>query len=232
MALIAKELINHEEIFSFSGVYEDYIRKGTADESWISNTNKLVKFYPGADGLKTGWTDDAGSCIAATAMKNDLRLIVVSLGYKNNNDRNSETMELLNLVCDAIKININNIEEKESILKLIYQIRYFSLIYVSKNKQVKDIIDINIILRMIITKGCKNKYITIFSRNIKENYDIIKNIFDTDIIELEKIYLKFIQKQETTVLEIYDEENLYKEIDLPKIEELNVKLNKKNKVVI
>ena len=46
MALIAKELIKHEEIFSFSGVYEDYIRKGTDKEAWISNTNKVVyKFY-------------------------------------------------------------------------------------------------------------------------------------------------------------------------------------------
>ena len=60
MALIAKELIKHEEIFSFSGVYEDYIRKGTDKEAWISNTNKLVRFYEGADGLKTGYTDDAG----------------------------------------------------------------------------------------------------------------------------------------------------------------------------
>lgn len=121
MALIAKELINHEEIFSFSGVYEDYIRKGTADESWISNTNKLVKFYPGADGLKTGWTDDAGSCIAATAMKNDLRLIVVSLGYKNNNDRNSETMELLNYGFNQYKVKVlykkGEVVSKENLLR-------------------------------------------------------------------------------------------------------------------
>ena len=106
MALIAKELIKHEEIFSFSGVYEDYIRKGTDKEAWISNTNKLVRFYEGADGLKTGYTDDAGSCICATAMKNNLRLIVVSLGYKHTKERNSETMELLNYGFNQYKANV------------------------------------------------------------------------------------------------------------------------------
>lgn len=121
MALIARELITHEEIFSFSGVYEDYIRKGTANESWISNTNKLVKFYPGADGLKTGWTDEAGSCICATAMKNDLRLIVVSLGYEHNNVRNSETMDLLNYGFNQYKVNVlykkGDVVSKEKLLK-------------------------------------------------------------------------------------------------------------------
>lgn len=106
LALIAKELIKHEDIFSFSGVYEDYIRKGTENETWISNTNKLVRFYEGADGLKTGWTDDAGSCIAATAKKNNLRLIVVSLGYKKTDVRNSETMELLNYGFNQYKANL------------------------------------------------------------------------------------------------------------------------------
>ncbi len=121
MALIARELITHEEIFSFSGIYEDYIRKGTANESWISNTNKLVKFYPGADGLKTGWTDEAGSCICATAMKNDLRLIVVSLGYEHNNVRNSETMDLLNYGFNQYKVNVlykkGDVVSKEKLLK-------------------------------------------------------------------------------------------------------------------
>ena len=121
MALIAKELITHEDIFSFSGVYEDYIRKGTENESWISNTNKLVRFYPGVDGLKTGWTDNAGSCICATAMKNDLRLIVVSLGYTNNNDRNSETMDLLNYGFNQYKVNVlykkGEVVSKETLLR-------------------------------------------------------------------------------------------------------------------
>ena len=85
---------------------------------------------------------------------------------------------------------------------------------------------------MIITKACKEKIITIFSRNIKENYDIIKNILQTDIIDLEKIYFKFIKKEKTMLLEIYDEENMSKTLEIPTIEELNVKYNRKIKVFI
>ena len=62
--------------------------------------------------------------------------------------------------------------------------------------------------------------------------EIIKNIFQIDVIELEKIYFKFLQKDDKIILEIYDEENICKTIIFPKIEELNVKVNKKVKVFI
>lgn len=140
--------------------------------------------------------------------------------------------ELLNLVCKAIKVQIDNTEEKEDIIRLIYVIRYYGLIFVSKTEQVKSRVDINLIQRLIITKACKQRIITIFSKNIKENYEIIKNILQTDIIELEKMHLKFILKEGKTLLEIYDEENMYNTIEIQNVEELNVKPNKKIKVFI
>lgn len=140
--------------------------------------------------------------------------------------------EILNFICKAIKIKIDNAEEKEDIIRLIYVIRYFGLIYISEKEQVKDRIDINLIQKLIITKACKQRIITIFSKNIKENYEIVKNILQTDIIELEKIYLKIIVKEGKTLLEIYDEENMYNTIEMQNIEELNVKPNKKIKVFI
>lgn len=106
MAIIAKELITHEEIFTFSSIYESYIKEDTEEKAWISNTNKLVRFYEGADGLKTGWTEEAGSCIAATAIRNNLRLIVISLGYNETTTRNSETMELLNYGFNQYKVKL------------------------------------------------------------------------------------------------------------------------------
>ena len=69
LALLAKELLKHEEIFRFSSKYEDYIRTNTPNKYWLVNTNKLVRFYEGADGLKTGFTDNAGYTISATAKK-------------------------------------------------------------------------------------------------------------------------------------------------------------------
>lgn len=144
----------------------------------------------------------------------------------------SKVKELLKLMCKAIRIQIENTEEREEIIRLIYKIRYYSVMHIQKEKKVKDLIDVNPLQRLIITKACKQRIITIFSKNIKENYEIIKNILKTDIIELEKIYFKFIQEENHILLEIYDEENIYKTIKLDKIEELNVKLNKKIKVFI
>ncbi len=95
MALIAKELIKHTKILDYTSVYEDYIREDTDNKTWIVNTNKLVRFYAGADGLKTGNDDEAGRCIAVTAKRDNLRLIMVSLGYKESVDRNNEAMNLL-----------------------------------------------------------------------------------------------------------------------------------------
>jgi len=143
---------------------------------------------------------------------------------------NTKVKELLKRIIKTIKIQNEKAEEKEEQIKLIYIVRYFSLIYVKKNKQVKDIIDTNQIQRIAITKACNQKIINIFSKDVKENYEIIKNIFNTDIIELEKVFLKFIKQKDNILLEIYDEENKYKTIEFEDIKELNVKLNKKIKV--
>ena len=95
MAIIAKELISHEEIFNYTSIYEDYLRKGTDRQFWLVNTNKLIKTYQGADGLKTGMTDNAGYCMAVTAKRNNMRLLAIVLGEKEGKVRNKETAELL-----------------------------------------------------------------------------------------------------------------------------------------
>lgn len=95
MAIIASELIKHEEIFNYTSIYEDYLRKGTNREYWLVNTNKLIKTYQGADGLKTGFTDNALYCMAVTAKRNNMRLIAIVLGEEEGKVRNQETAELL-----------------------------------------------------------------------------------------------------------------------------------------
>ena len=96
MSLIAKELVKHEKVLEYSSIYEDYLRKGTDKEIWLVNTNKLVKFYEGVDGLKTGYTKEAGYCLTATAEKNGMRIITVVMGEPDSKTRNSETVEMLN----------------------------------------------------------------------------------------------------------------------------------------
>lgn len=95
MAMIAKELVKYDKVFEFTSIYEDYLRKGTDRELWLVNTNKLVRFNPIVDGLKTGYTKEAGYCLTATAKKNDMRLISVVMGEPDTNTRSNETNALL-----------------------------------------------------------------------------------------------------------------------------------------
>ena len=118
MAIIARELVvNYPEILDYSSVYEDYLREDTENKFWLVNTNKLVRFYEGADGLKTGHTDAAKYCLAATAKKNDLRFIAIVLGEENSNIRNQEVMSLLDYAFQNYQMNL--IKTKDAILKTI-----------------------------------------------------------------------------------------------------------------
>ena len=115
MAIIARNLHKHEKILDFSSVYEDYLRQDTENKFWLVNTNKLVRFYDGADGLKTGHTDAAKYCLAATAKKDGMRLIAIVLGEENSKIRNSEAMALLDYGFNTKKITI--VKKKNKVVK-------------------------------------------------------------------------------------------------------------------
>lgn len=116
MAMIARELIvNYPEILEFSSVYEDYLREDTKNKFWLVNTNKLVRFYEGADGLKTGHTDAAKYCLAATAKKNDLRFIAIVLGEEDSKIRNQEVMELLDYGFNNYRMDL--LKSKDEVVK-------------------------------------------------------------------------------------------------------------------
>ncbi|KIL44258.1 D-alanyl-D-alanine carboxypeptidase [Jeotgalibacillus soli] len=95
MAQLARELLTHEEILTFTGIYEDYLRKDTEDPFWLVNTNKLVRFYKGADGLKTGFTKEAMYCLTATAKKNNMRFVAVVFGAPTAKERNETVGSML-----------------------------------------------------------------------------------------------------------------------------------------
>ena len=117
LSVIARELLTHDDILRFSSVYEDYIRKNTPNKFWIVNTNKLVRFYEGADGLKTGFTDNAGYTMAVTAKRDDMRLIAIVLGEQVSKVRNDETTELLDYGFNTYKVNL--IKSKGEVVKKI-----------------------------------------------------------------------------------------------------------------
>src|SRR5690625_5234371 len=95
MAIISKELLAYENITDYTSIYEDYLRKGTKNEFWLVNTNKLVRFYPGVDGLKTGYTQEAKYCLAATALRDDMRVVAVVMGADTVKKRNAQIANML-----------------------------------------------------------------------------------------------------------------------------------------
>lgn len=105
MSLIAKELVKHEKILEFSGTYEDYLRKDSKNPFWLVNTNRLVKFYQGVDGLKTGFTSNAGYCLTSTAKKDGMRLITVVMNEEDASKRSADTTKMLDYGFNIYKVD-------------------------------------------------------------------------------------------------------------------------------
>ncbi|MFF2286426.1 D-alanyl-D-alanine carboxypeptidase family protein [Peribacillus butanolivorans] len=95
MSIMAKELLKYDTITRFTGTYEDYLRENTEKKFWLVNTNRLVKFYPGVDGLKTGFTNEAKYCLTATAKKGNMRVIAVVFGAASPKERNAQVTKML-----------------------------------------------------------------------------------------------------------------------------------------
>lgn len=105
MAIIAANLISHEKILEYTSIYEDYFNKPDGSRTWLVNTNKLTRYYEGVDGLKTGYTKEAGYCLTATAKKNNIRYITVLMGEPTSDLRSSETTSMLNYAFNSFKLN-------------------------------------------------------------------------------------------------------------------------------
>ena len=116
MSLIAKELVKHKKVLEFSSTYEDYLRKGTSNPFWLVNTNRLVKFYPEIDGLKTGFTNSAKYCLTATAKKDGMRLITVVMNEEDTGKRSADTKKMLDYGFNVYMVK-NIIDENTSIEK-------------------------------------------------------------------------------------------------------------------
>ncbi len=93
VAVMSCELIKHELIKQYSTVWMDTLRNG---ESELVNTNKLVRFYEGCTGLKTGTTSKAGYCLSATAKRNSMELVAVVMDGQTSADRFEGAKKLLN----------------------------------------------------------------------------------------------------------------------------------------
>ena len=92
IAVMSAELLSHPEIKNYSTVWMDSLRGG---ETELTNTNRLVRFYKGCTGLKTGSTDEAGCCLSASAERDGMELVSVTLGSPNTDERFAAGRKLL-----------------------------------------------------------------------------------------------------------------------------------------
>lgn len=124
MAIIATNLISHEKILHYTSIYEDYFNKPDGSRTWLVNTNKLTRYYEGVDGLKTGYTKEAGYCLTSTAKKNNIRYVTVVMGEPTSDLRSSETINMLNYAFNSFKLNT-----------IISKTQGLGTVYIDKSKE-------------------------------------------------------------------------------------------------
>lgn len=184
LSIIARELMKHEQIFEFSSLYEDYLRVDTPNKFWLVNTNKLVRFYEGADGLKTGFTDAAKYCMAVTSKRNGMRILAIVLGEDVSKVRNQETTALLDYGFNLYEVSV--LRKKDEVVDKVKVER-------SNSGKVE-----------IVTK----EEISI----LKKKNDAAKEY--TQKVELDKISLPLKKNDVVGKLKVFDGNNLIGEYDL------------------
>lgn len=186
MSVMARELVRHEKILEFSSIYEDYLRKNTSKSFWLVNTNRLVKFYSYIDGLKTGYTKNAGYCLTATGKKRNMRLISVVMGEESTDKRSTDTLAMLDYGFNMY--SINTVVSKKN-----------SLGNVPVNLGKKENVDIKVVKDINILNNSQKG-----ERNI--NYELITNNITApvkvgDVVGKIKVYEdgKYMYTEDVTV---------------------------------
>ncbi|MBP3399182.1 MAG: D-alanyl-D-alanine carboxypeptidase [Erysipelotrichaceae bacterium] len=121
MAIIAKNLIDegNEELLQYTSLMEDYIREDTDHKFWLVNTNKMLRSYPGMDGLKTGYTSQSMYCITVTAQRNGMRLIAVVMHEPDKASRSKDAAALLDYgFARYQKVNVMNQQEYSEMIRI------------------------------------------------------------------------------------------------------------------
>lgn len=96
ITLMSRELLKHPKILKYSGTYMETISEGRKTPIGLVNHNKLVRFFKGCDGLKTGFTDEAKYCISSTAVRDNVRMLAVIMGAPTYKVRNRDASMLMN----------------------------------------------------------------------------------------------------------------------------------------
>lgn len=156
VAKMTRDLLTHNRFFNYSQTWMyDFIHPD-GRKTTLTNTNKLSRFYIGCDGGKTGFTKEAGSCLSATAKRDDTRLICVVIGAPTSKDRNAEVSKLFNYGfanystsvalseqdAEKLTVNVNNGKTDSISCKINKPLAYFGKRTATKNAEVKFIPEI------------------------------------------------------------------------------------------
>lgn len=214
MSIIARELVKHEKVLTFTSVYEDYLREGTDRKLWLVNTNKLVRFYEGVDGLKTGYTEEAGYCLTATAKKNDMRIIAVVMGEPDSKVRNKEVSEMLDYAFAQYEIHnllgkqktLGKYEVDKASKKYIEIVPQTEVTILKKKGQKEGKATYDITLDKL--KAPVKKGASVGTLQIKENGNVIRSVDLTvkesvtkaSLFQLYLRYMKDIFTADTTII--------------------------------
>ncbi len=198
VAIMFSELLKHEEYFRFSKIWTDKIFHPNNRVTEISNTNKLVRFYNGCDSGKTGYTTEAGHCLAASACRNGMRLISVVISAPDSKSRFFETSSMFNfgfanyvnkMIIDdkkPLEITVEVEGGKKDTIEVVAENSFFLFSKKDEKRGIElDFVPVNKV-KAPISKGdvvgCLNIYengILIASINVLSNEDVnCKTYFD------------------------------------------------------
>lgn len=146
-AIVLKEILKHDIYHKYSTVWMDELTHPSGRKTELVNTNRLIRYYQGCDGGKTGSTNEAGCCLGASAVRNDMRLISVVVGAENSKTRFNESAVLFNY-------GFNNFESQ----KLVDSSVEIANIPVSKGKVGSTSVFANEDFSAVVKKGDKSGY--------------------------------------------------------------------------
>lgn len=160
IAIMSQELLKHPKILDYSGIYMETISEGRKSPIELVNHNKLVRFFEGCDGLKTGYTSEAKYCISATAKRNDVRMLAVIMGAPTYKTRNRDAGILMNY--GFSKFEGRNLVAKDEDVEKVLMGKKTDRFFIAKAKE-----DLNI----VVPKGCQEELQKkIVVGKIKEKY--------------------------------------------------------------
>ena len=194
MASLSCYLINkYPRILEYTSRYEDYVREDSDKKFWLVNTNKLVKFIDGVDGLKTGWTNKAGYCLTSTIKKDGKRYLAVSMNASSPELRNKDVTAMLNFAVN--NYDVITYKTKGEVVKEINDYKFKPSVYhfiVEEDINIvikKSVNDINV--SSIIKNGKLEVYVNdelykTYDLSVKENIEK-KKFFDIVFMVLKEI---------------------------------------------